>query len=455
MSQHVWRRAGPDKVVVFDDETLALIEVDDVTARLLVGGDDPGVICATDEQRRSHEEAIAQLESSGVIRRRHISGVRPDFQLAYVFLNISHACDMQCSYCFAGGGEYGQAAGLLMSEEVARAAVDMLAASGYSGPKHMAFFGGEPLANLEVMRFILEYGRTVIGDRTKLGFMLSTNGTALTDEVLQLLADNHVSVQISIDGTSELQNRLRPLRNGGDSFRVVDANLKRAMKKLASNLHSRATVTNLCPDALDLAAQLFALGFRSISLQPVHGCAALELTDQQMEQLGDGYRLLARRGLGQQVSWMKAYVTRVARRTRTEAFCGAGLRGVTAVPDGTLFLCHRLIPLKEFRLGDVWNGVDIARTHAIFDRKYSVDDSMVCRSCLYHHLCGGGCMAENYLETGDIREPWARRCLLTKKVSQAAIDTYLDQRYGAVPSERPVNQGAQPTASRREVPANG
>jgi len=448
MGVHVWRRIGPDQVIVFDDESLALIEVDAATARLLVLGDD------TVDGPVDSREAVAKLVQDRVIHTTHVTAPTPRFELTYMLMNISHLCDMECRYCFAGGGSYGEA-GSLMSEEVAQKAIDMLAASEYPGIKRVAFFGGEPLANPRILRFVLNYGRDTIGDKSKLGFMISTNGTNLDDEMIELLSKNEVSVQISIDGTSELQNYLRPLRGQRHSFGAVDANVKKALKA-NTRLHGRATVTNICPDAMDLAAQLFSLGFRSISLQPVHGCEALELDDQQMEALGDGYRLMAKRGLGRQVSWTKSYMDRIVRRARTEEFCGAGMRGVTVAPDGTFYVCHRLIPLPEFKIGDVWAGVDVTRVEQIFAGKQGAEDSLVCRSCLYRHVCGGGCLAENYLETGDIREPWARRCSLTKKVCQASIDTFVDQYYGSVSAAgRADDSGSAQDAQAKEVPANG
>ncbi|MDQ7794317.1 MAG: radical SAM protein [bacterium] len=315
-----------------------------------------------------------------------------------------------------------------MSEEVARRAIDLLAAAPYEGMKHIAFFGGEPLMNIPILEFILAYGREVIGDKTKLGFMVSTNGTKLTETVTDLLSRHHVSIQVSVDGTRELQNRLRPLRGNGDSFNAVARNLDSA-RRIAGNIHGRATVTNLCPDALDLTVQLMSLGFDSVSLQPVHGSRTLELDDTQMTQFVEGYRIMARRGLSRKVSWLKGCVERVARRARAEQFCGAGLRGLTVATDGNFYVCHRLIPLPEFRVGDVRDGVNTEKLVDIFKGKQGVDVSLVCTSCMFRHMCGGGCLAENFLENGDIREPWTMRCLLTKGVCQAALDAYLDQHY--------------------------
>lgn len=433
---HVLRRVNEDTCIVFDDETLALMEVDDQTAHLLVSGvpaTESGDNAELPQDMRDALESIKTLKESGVVcLEGGITAQTSEPELAYLLLNVSHACDMNCVYCFGQGGSYGGPVEL-MSEEVARRAIDLLAASPAKGGKRIALFGGEPLMNAKLVEFILAYGREVIGDKTKLAFSISTNGTMLTPEMARLLKDHEVSTQISIDGTRELQNHLRPLRNGSDSFDAVSASLQKCLP-VNPALHGRATVTNLCSDAMDLAAQLFSMGFRSISLQPVHGCKTLELTEGQLRELGDGYRMLARRGLARKVSWLDSAMRRIRARSRNEVFCGAGWRGLTVAPDGKFYLCHRLVPLVDFEVGDVWAGVNQAKLRDLLRGMESVECSLVCSSCMYRHLCGGGCMAENYFETGRLREPWKDRCLLTKAVCGAALDAYIDEFYRATKS---------------------
>ncbi|HHW17732.1 MAG TPA: SPASM domain-containing protein [Firmicutes bacterium] len=426
---HVWRRLNPDTCVLFDDETLALLEVDNLTARLLLSGD-----LGQAEQPVSGEETeclqtIRTLCEKGIIRleRDTAPQIPVEPQLEYLLLNVSHACDMNCVYCFGQGGSYG-GPNELMSEEVARRAIDLLAASPSNRPKRIALFGGEPLVNPGVVKFILTYGRQVIGDKSQLGFSISTNGTMLTPEMTDLLTKHDVTIQISIDGTRELQNRLRPLRTSGDSFDVVFAAVQDSLR-INPNLHARATVTNLCFNAMDLAAQLFSLGFKTISLQPVHGCGALELTDEQIRELGEGYRLLARRGLGHKVSWLDSLLRRIRVRAKTEQFCGAGFKGLAVVPNGKLYLCHRLVPLAEFEVGDVWSGVNKEKLRALLRGMERVECSLVCASCVYRHLCGGGCMAENFFDTGSLRDPSPSRCLLSRIVCGTALETYIDEFY--------------------------
>jgi sulfatase maturation enzyme AslB (radical SAM superfamily) len=58
-------------------------------------------------------------------------------------LNLTHACNMACTYCYAG-----EKSATPMGAETSRAAIDLaLAALAHRGdpPLLIAFFGGEPL----------------------------------------------------------------------------------------------------------------------------------------------------------------------------------------------------------------------------------------------------------------------------------------------------------------------
>jgi uncharacterized protein len=82
-------------------------------------------------------------------------------------LNIAHDCNLRCKYCFADEGEYhGRRA--LMTEEVGKKALDFLVAnSGNRRNLEVDFFGGEPLMNWEVVKKIVEYGRSIEKEKTR------------------------------------------------------------------------------------------------------------------------------------------------------------------------------------------------------------------------------------------------------------------------------------------------
>ena len=103
-------------------------------------------------------------------------------------LHIAHDCNLACRYCFAEEGEYhGRRA--LMSFEVGKKALDFLVAnSGNRVNLEVDFFGGEPLMNWEVVKQLVEYGRSLEEPHNKkFRFTLTTNGVLLNDEIMEFL----------------------------------------------------------------------------------------------------------------------------------------------------------------------------------------------------------------------------------------------------------------------------
>ena len=101
-------------------------------------------------------------------------------------LHIAHDCNLACRYCFAEEGEYhGRRA--LMSFEVGKKALDFLIAnSGSRKNLEVDFFGGEPLMNWQVVKDLVEYGRSQEKlHNKKFRFTLTTNGVLLNDEVME------------------------------------------------------------------------------------------------------------------------------------------------------------------------------------------------------------------------------------------------------------------------------
>lgn len=82
-------------------------------------------------------------------------------------LHIAHDCNLACRYCFAEEGEYhGRRA--LMSFEVGKKALDFLVAnSGSRRNLEVDFFGGEPTMNFEVVKQLVEYGRSLEEEHNK------------------------------------------------------------------------------------------------------------------------------------------------------------------------------------------------------------------------------------------------------------------------------------------------
>lgn len=134
-------------------------------------------------------------------------------------LHIAHDCNLACRYCFAEEGEYhGRRA--LMSYEVGKKALDFLIAnSGSRRNLEVDFFGGEPLMNWQVVKDLVAYGR----EQEKLHdknfrFTVTTNGVLLNDEIQEFVNKEMDNVVLSLDGRKEINDKMRPFRNGKGSY---------------------------------------------------------------------------------------------------------------------------------------------------------------------------------------------------------------------------------------------
>lgn len=126
---------------------------------------------------------------------------------------LTHRCNTVCQYCHSSivGMERTDTD---MSVETASRGVD-LAFETTAGGITIEFQGGEPLANWEILKHIVEYAREKNKTARKvLSFALVTNLSLMDDEKLDYLLERRVQICTSLDGPADLHNRIRVYKNG-------------------------------------------------------------------------------------------------------------------------------------------------------------------------------------------------------------------------------------------------
>jgi His-Xaa-Ser system radical SAM maturase HxsB len=146
-------------------------------------------------------------------------------------LVLTHRCNHGCQYCHSSivGMERTDTD---MSMDVARKAVDLAFQTTAAGLT-IEFQGGEPTANWDVLRYVVDYAidknRTA---RKVLSFALVTNLSLMDEEKLDFLIDRHVQICTSLDGPADLHNKIRIFRNG-NSHEMVLAWMKKINQRYA------------------------------------------------------------------------------------------------------------------------------------------------------------------------------------------------------------------------------
>src|SRR5712692_6671983 len=93
-------------------------------------------------------------------------------------LAIAQKCNLGCSYCYARGGEFGGAAKNMTVDTAARAVDLLLSEAAPRERVNLAFLGGEPLANRDVLHQTTRYAaERACVKNILLTFSITTNGT--------------------------------------------------------------------------------------------------------------------------------------------------------------------------------------------------------------------------------------------------------------------------------------
>lgn len=346
-------------------------------------------------------------------------------------LHIAHDCNLACQYCFAEEGEY-KGGRALMSYEVGKQALDFLIAnSGSRKNLEVDFFGGEPLMNFQVVKDLVKYGREQeVLHNKKFRFTLTTNGILLNDEVMEFANREMSNVVLSIDGRKEVNDKVRPSRNGKGSYDLIVPKFKKlAESRNQTNYYVRGTFTHYNLDFSEDVKHLADLGFQQISVEPVVALPedAYAITKEDLPALFAEYDrvaklILERKKEGREFNFFHFMIDMtggpcVAKRL---SGCGSGTEYLAVTPWGDLYPCHQFVGIPEFLMGNVFEGIKELDLREEF-KHCNVYSKEKCRNCFSKFYCSGGCAANAYKFHGDINDAYDIGCELQRKRVECAL----------------------------------
>ena len=429
-SIHVVDEVAYDMIAMY--ESAAPEEI--VAAMLEKYGDRPDV---TEADLRDCLDDIEELKRQKKLFSEDIyKGIAFDFKnrsrdIKALCLHVAHSCNLNCQYCFASQGKYhGERA--LMSFEVAKQAMDFLVAnSGDHVNLEVDFFGGEPLMNFDVVKQTVAYARSIEKEAGKnFRFTLTTNGVDVDDEVMDFANRECHNVVMSIDGRKEVHDHLRKDYQGNGSYdRIVPKFQEFARRRGDSGYYVRGTFTHNNTDFTNDIFHLADLGFTQLSMEPVV-CSPDDpyaLTREDLPVLFEQYEILARDMLrrkkeGHPITFYHYMIdlTHGPCIHKRIAGCGSGTEYFAVTPWGDLYPCHQFVGDEAYRMGNVWDGVTNLETQEKF-RQCNVYARKECDECWARLFCSGGCAANAYHATGDIRGVYEYGCELFRKRMECAI----------------------------------
>ena len=346
-------------------------------------------------------------------------------------LHIAHDCNLACRYCFAEEGEYhGRRA--LMSYEVGKKALDFLIAnSGNRRNLEVDFFGGEPLLNWDVVKRLVEYGRSQEEVyNKKFRFTLTTNGVLLNDEVMEFCNREMGNVVLSLDGRKEINDKMRPFRGGQGSYDLIVPKFQKfAESRDQNNYYVRGTFTRENLDFSKDVLHYADLGFKQMSMEPVVADPSepYAIREEDIPRILEEYDKLAveyikRKKEGRGFNFFHFMIDLnagpcVAKRL---AGCGSGTEYLAVTPWGDLYPCHQFVGNEQFLLGNVDTGIVNTQVRDEF-KMCNVYAKEKCKDCFARFYCSGGCAANAWNFSNSITGAYEIGCEMQKKRIECAI----------------------------------
>jgi uncharacterized protein len=366
-----------------------------------------------------------------------------------ITIHLNHACNLACEYCYADGrtsdfegsakGAYGGSI-TFIKPMVLEAGLEKFMRDAPTDDVVVSFLGGEPLLSedrfLEAMRVIDEkaakYGRRPT-------FQLTTNGTRITESLLQCFKQHAFSIVVSMDGDREMHDRQRPMAGGSGSY---DLALRGAQQLAQSGvrLGLRMTAIRGRPGIERAHRSLSSTPAEAVGFQfHIYGGDALRpLEGEERAGLFAHYRDTAHRILRGDMDAAKLVTVRdvlvdITTKHKKQYHCAAGRWSNTLTPNGDVYPCHRFVGMAEFRLGNVLDESFRFASHALFEsnavqnRVIREDGTQNCALCYAHNTCGGGCAQIAAANTGKIGELPPFFCQETRLRVQAVVRALVEK----------------------------
>jgi uncharacterized protein len=291
----------------------------------------------------------------------------------------------------------------------------------------IGFTGGEPLLCFDLMKETIRYIRKR-EQRTGKSVALSvtSNGTLLTEPILDFFRAKGVMLSISIDGRANVHNLNRRYPDGRGTFSDVVRGLRLANGRL-DNLQVNAVFG---PDTveylLDSVSFFSQLGISAIHLDPDIRASYskdiypklrttyMRLADRYIRDYQEG------RETGVNLIDNKIIVILQGGYGSTDK-CGMGETEWGFAPSGNIYPCERLVGEDNggpHCLGNVVAGLDMARRCSLLEKRGNHNEA--CESCGLQRYCMNWCGCINYHMTGHIDKVSQLLCESEKALIQAA-----------------------------------
>jgi uncharacterized protein len=349
-----------------------------------------------------------------------------------LMINVTQICNLHCTYCAAGGdGTYGDPVAKISLEKTLPQVTYLINKLQPGAFFEITFLGGEPLLYPEAMKSIADHAKEVAAARgVEIGFNVITNATLINEKSLPALESMKANITISIDGAPEVQDRLRPQKNGKGSSEMAINGLKEALKRrefLGKILfHSVFTKTHTSVvDSYNYLSQFNPDSYDfNYDVQEADRDSNLEFVIQMSKVAELAFSKGGETEL-RKIAVFNKYFDALDEQARTENHCGSGKSLLSMDSKGQMYACPLDVGHADELLGEAsdLNKEKLSALQEPFIEKNN------CQTCWARFLCGGGCLYVHKSLTGSKHKKHTSFCERTRSLISLSIIYYERSRH--------------------------
>lgn len=339
-------------------------------------------------------------------------------------------CNFNCSYCYSAKGR----GTTILPWEKAKVALDYFINPIRIEPQHLSLFisgGGEPLISWDITKKCIEYA---LERCQTFGYTIHisvvTNGSLITNEIADFLAQHNCSVCVSFEVLQSLQDLQRK------NFDIVNKSIHLLGDK-GVRVMLNSTITPASVAYMEDMVNSVAESFPNVAQYTMEPVTSVDLFASS-EELGDFYNQFY-------INYLKSKEVARRRNVPLRFTYDDALRDITIrhcpgkfciTPQGTISVCHLVSSPKEKRYteciyGEVAEG-EVKIDKERFDKLYSINlfHYERCHDCFAKFSCGGECMTRNAIYPAEFMDEvckFNRRFVLhqlVEKIEESIHETY-------------------------------
>jgi uncharacterized protein len=347
------------------------------------------------------------------------------FTALHIFV-VTLRCDYTCQYCQVSRQTDDKLA-YDMSQETADRALEFVFRSPSPAIK-IEFQGGEPLLNFPIIRYVVEQAKRINASHGKdVQFVITTNLSLLTDDILAFCLAHDICLSTSLDGPEDLHNRNRP-RPGKNGYQLTIEGIRKAQAALGKDkVGALMTTTEASlPRVKEIIDTYLSLGMDAIFLRALSPYGFAVKTRQTEKYDVERWFEFYKEGLNyilainrQGYPFVELYASLIINKIFSpfgtgyvdlQSPAGMAISAIVYNYDGDIYASDEARMLaemgdKRFRLGSVYNDSyeDVILSDTVLDTLEStLSESLpMCNDCGFLPYCGTDPIY-HYATQGDV-----------------------------------------------------